>query len=89
MVRLLALRKQYPAFSPCSAQQVLALSDALFGLQRGEGEQAIRFVVNLTSSEQSVEFNVASYDLVSDAKMDAQFTLKPYQFVWLTQPLGF
>jgi glucosylglycerate phosphorylase len=88
MVRLLALRKQYSAFSPCSAQQVLALGDALFGLQRGAGEQAIRFVVNLTSSDQSVDLNVAGYDLVSDAKMDAQFTLKPYQFVWLTQPLG-
>ncbi|EAS43030.1 sugar phosphorylase [Photobacterium profundum] len=88
MVRLLALRKQYSAFSPCSAQQVLALGDALFGLQRGAGEQAIRFVVNLTSSDQSVDLNVAGYDLVSDAKKDAQFTLKPYQFVWLTQPLG-
>jgi sucrose phosphorylase len=85
MVRLLNVRQQQSAFSPSSSQQVLELGDGLFGLQRGEGDKAIRFVVNLSQQAQSVTLNSGGKDLVSDQSFDNQFTLNPYQFVWLTE----
>ncbi|WP_434999226.1 alpha-amylase family glycosyl hydrolase [Vibrio scophthalmi] len=83
MVRLLALRKQQTAFAPTSMQQVLELSPQLFGLQRGEGEEIIRFVVNLSATAQEVSLLAGGRDLISGHEFAAQFTLNPYQFVWL------
>lgn len=50
MVSLLGLRQQLSAFSPQSSQKVLELGEGIFALIRGEGEEAIRFIVNITSS---------------------------------------
>ena len=83
--RLLTLRSQHKAFSPQSAQEVLELGDGLFGLQRGQESETIRFVVNVTSVEQTVELSHGGEDLISQSRLDKQFTLKPYQFIWLTQ----
>ena len=83
MARLLTLRKQHKAFSPTSSQHVLELAPQLFGLQRGDGAGAIRFVVNVSEQEQSVTLNAGGTDLVSGTVFEAQFTLNPYQFVWL------
>ncbi|EGU35306.1 sucrose phosphorylase related protein [Vibrio sp. N418] len=83
MVRLLALRKQQTAFAPTSMQQVLELSPQLFALQRGEGEESIRFVVNLSATAQEVSLLAGGRDLISGHVFAAQFTLNPYQFVWL------
>lgn len=83
MIRLLDLRKQQSAFAPTSKQVVLELSPQLFGLQRGEGDEAIRFVVNLSATTQAVSLTAGGRDLVSGEAFDAQFTLNPYQFVWL------
>ncbi|ASI89977.1 sugar phosphorylase [Vibrio mediterranei] len=84
MVRLLNIRKQHKAFSPTSTQSVLELAPQLFGLQRGEGNDAIRFIVNLSENTQHVSLDNGGQDLVSGAIFDAQLTLNPYQFVWLT-----
>jgi len=86
MTRLLELRKKQKAFSPSSSQQVLELGNGLFGLKRGEGESAIQFVVNLSEQAAEVSLAVGGLDLISQREFDAQFTLNPYQFVWLTQP---
>ncbi|MBA5761149.1 Beta-galactosidase C-terminal domain [Vibrio sp. 404] len=83
MTRLLALRKQQVAFAPTSKQLVLELSPQLFGLQRGEGAESIRFVVNLSEQQQHVTLDAGGTDLVSGEAFEAQFTLNPYQFVWL------
>ena len=85
MQRLMTLRQQHKAFSPQSAQKVLELGEGLFALQRGQDNETIRFAVNLTSTEQAVEFEQGGFDLVSQEVRSSHFTLKPYQFVWLTQ----
>ncbi|MGR5288454.1 sugar phosphorylase [Vibrio maritimus] len=85
MTRLLSLRQQYVAFSPQASQQVMNLGDGIFALQRGEGEEAIRFAVNLTSQAQAVVLADSGFDLISEQFMPTEFELAPYQFVWLTQ----
>ncbi|MHC0042797.1 alpha-amylase family glycosyl hydrolase [Vibrio campbellii] len=85
MTHLLNLRQQYAAFSPLASQQVLNLGDGIFALQRGDGEEAIRFAVNLTSQAQAVVLADSGFDLISEQLMPTEFELAPYQFVWLTQ----
>lgn len=85
MTHLLNLRQQYAAFSPQASQQVLNLGDGIFALQRGDGEEAIRFAVNLTSQAQAVVLADSGFDLISEQLMPTEFELAPYQFVWLTQ----
>ncbi|MHA7231515.1 alpha-amylase family glycosyl hydrolase [Vibrio campbellii] len=85
MMHLLNLRQQYAAFSPQASQQVLNLGDGIFALQRGDGEEAIRFAVNLTSQAQAVVLADSGFDLISEQLMPTEFELAPYQFVWLTQ----
>lgn len=85
MTHLLKLRQQYAAFSPQASQQVLNLGDGIFALQRGDGEEAIRFAVNLTSQAQAVVLADSGFDLISEQLMPTEFELAPYQFVWLTQ----
>ncbi|OPH54165.1 sugar phosphorylase [Vibrio campbellii] len=85
MTHLLTLRQQYAAFSPQASQQVLNLGDGIFALQRGDGEEAIRFAVNLTSQARAVVLADSGFDLISEQLMPTEFELAPYQFVWLTQ----
>jgi len=85
LANLLQIRKQQPAFSPSAKQQVLELGDGLFGLLRGEGKQSVCFVVNLTAKAQPVSVANQGCDLISGEEFSQNFTLQPYQFVWLTQ----
>ncbi|WP_019615553.1 sugar phosphorylase [Psychromonas ossibalaenae] len=83
LTRLLQLRSLETAFSPQSKQQILNLSSGLFALIRGEGEQAVTYVMNLTEQDQQVSLPYSGYDLVSRRKLKSEFTLAAYQFVWL------
>ncbi|CAK1994980.1 Glucosylglycerate phosphorylase [Vibrio crassostreae] len=83
MVELVRLRKTQPAFSPLAGQKVLSLGDKVFALQRGEGDESIRFVLNLSEAPQEICLDAGGYDLISREQLTSVFTLKPYQFVWL------
>ncbi|MPW30832.1 sugar phosphorylase [Agarivorans sp. B2Z047] len=85
MTELVKLRKTQTAFSPLSSQKILELSDKVFALQRGDGAESIRFVVNLSESLQKVSLEEGGYDLISCEALESVFILKPYQFVWLKQ----
>lgn len=82
---LVKLRRTQPAFSPLSSQKILELGDKVFGMQRGDGDESICFVVNLSETPQVIHLDVGGYDLISKESVSDVFTLKPYQFVWLKQ----
>ncbi|MGI9279028.1 MAG: sugar phosphorylase [Endozoicomonas sp.] len=83
MIRLLGIRQSQKAFSPDSAQKVLDLGKAVFGLQRGEDLESIAFAVNLSGEDQTVALGNDGIDLVSGQGVDREFTLEPYQFIWV------
>lgn len=83
MVELVKLRKTQPAFSPLMSQKVLDLGEKVFALQRGEGDESIRFALNLSEVPQEVRLDAGGYDLISREQLANVFTLKPFQFVWL------
>ncbi|WP_028866022.1 alpha-amylase family glycosyl hydrolase [Psychromonas aquimarina] len=83
LTRLLRIRSSQAAFSPQSKQQVLNLSCGLFALIRGEDEDTVTYVMNLTEQPQQASLLYSGYDLVSGRKLNSEFTLEAYQFVWL------
>ncbi|PSW12352.1 sugar phosphorylase [Photobacterium rosenbergii] len=84
MIKLLNLRQQHSAFSPLSKQTVLNLGKGVFGLIRGEGEERVTYVLNLTSQPQQVKLAQGGTDLISGEAFTAEPSLAPYQFIWLT-----
>ncbi|MDG3086164.1 alpha-amylase family glycosyl hydrolase [Vibrio hannami] len=85
MIDLLDIRKQQKAFSPQSSQQILELGSNLFGMIRGDGDNAVRYVVNISDKPQTVSLSASGLDLVSGENLESEFTLSPYKFVWLVQ----
>ncbi|MGV2990548.1 sugar phosphorylase [Vibrio sp. E150_011] len=85
LVELFAIRKQHRAFSPLSSQKILELGSHIFALQRGEGSDSIRCIVNLSDQPQGVQLKDGEYDLITNMSLRNTVTLNPYQFVWLKQ----
>lgn len=87
--RLLRVRKQHPAFSPSSSQQVLELPDALFGVKRQMGGETLYCVVNLTAITQPLSLPTEGTDLLMGTPFNGACLLTGWQTVWIrtaTQP---
>ncbi|MFA0440803.1 sugar phosphorylase [Vibrio sp. 10N.286.49.C2] len=85
LVELFTIRQQHRAFSPLSSQKILELGSHIFALQRGEGSDSIRCIVNLSDQPQGVQLKDGEYDLITNMSLRNTVTLNPYQFVWLKQ----
>lgn len=93
--RLIAIRKQQPAFHPNAAQFTLHLGLQIFGFWRQSPDptQSIFCINNISDKLQQVslaDINLVGadrwHDLLSDLIVDdlsGTLTLKPYQSVWL------
>jgi sucrose phosphorylase len=94
--RLLALRRQQPAFHPNATQFTLHLSDQLFGFWRQsmDRQQSIFCISNISIETQSVRLsdinlidNEEWFDLISGQPCKGQhdiMEIQPYQTVWIT-----
>jgi sucrose phosphorylase len=91
--RLIAIRRDEPAFHPNAAQQILELGSEFFALQREhESGETIWAVSNVTPSRQKLNpgrmiEETRLYELIRDkhhAPGDT-ITLEPYQTLWLKQ----
>jgi sucrose phosphorylase len=94
--RLIALRKQQPAFHPNATQLTLHLGDHLFGFWRQslDRQQSLFCIHNLSSVEQTLSLSelnlVLNYrwrDLISGEPVKVElpeWTLAPYQTLWIT-----
>jgi len=96
ITRLLRLRAQHSAFHPNAVQYTLHLGDKVFGFwrQSTDRQQSIFCIHNV--SDQTVAIPVSSINLVTTQRwvdlvcdqeldmVDADLTLEPYQFVWLS-----
>ena len=70
MTDLIKKRKQFTAFHPNSKQEVLDLDRRVFSLLRGEGEDRVLALHNLSNQEIKITFR------------DQFYILKPYDFSW-------
>src|SRR5690606_28945143 len=82
---LLLIRKEHPAFSPVASQNTLALSDALFGVQRCDTDsgETITCVVNVTGQHQTLVLDMTGECLLSGEVYNGKCRLLPWQTVWI------
>ncbi|MBW8381577.1 MAG: sugar phosphorylase, partial [Youngiibacter sp.] len=80
--KLIAIRKQQPAFDPNSMQRILFLDDRVFALIRGK-EESILVLVNISKDELVLETDYSGTDLVEGTEMNGSIRLSPYQYRWI------
>jgi sucrose phosphorylase len=89
--RLLAVRREHPAFHPVGAQRVLDLGPALFALTRTapDERETLLCLHNVTGEAQTVALSpdvaaVSLRDILNDEVYNGEeLTLAPYQILWL------
>jgi sucrose phosphorylase len=85
--QLLQVRSASSAFHPQGAQQVLALSDHIFAVERTSAAEQMLCLHNVTSQPQTIQLVSkwqAAIDLVAARPLvDNAVTLAPYQVLWL------
>ncbi len=84
---LLQVRSTSSAFHPQSAQQVRALSDHVFAVERTSAAEQVLCLHNVTSQPQTIQLESqwqSALDLVAAGKrVNRAMTLAPYQVLWL------
>lgn len=87
--QLLTLRRKEAAFAPNAAQHVLQQDPRVFAVKRGEGEDMIIALINV--SDQNVTLNLAKdiegetlHDIINDETCKIEnVAMPPYQMRWL------
>jgi sucrose phosphorylase len=92
-IHLIKTRKEQPAFHPNAEFEILDTGPQVFAIRRSSDDQTIYALTNISSSEAKVtipkiEAAKAMTDLLSGESFATDnVTLKPYQYVWLINPL--
>ncbi len=87
---LIRVRKRQKAFHPNAAFEVLEIDPRIFAIKRYAEDQTIYALTNISAAEIELSLtdeNLPSRmtDLITGETINPDFfTLKPYQFVWLT-----
>jgi sucrose phosphorylase len=89
-IKLSKTRKEQEAFHPNASFEILGLDPRLFAIKRSSSKQRIYALTNISSTE--VPLSLSSHDvpeqmedLISGEKFKTDsFTLRPYQYVWLS-----
>ncbi|NOK79066.1 MAG: sugar phosphorylase [Chloroflexi bacterium AL-N5] len=68
---LLVMRRSSPAFHPQSPQQVLETQAQVFALKRGEGQEAVYCLHNLSQEPQAVDLAETLTDIFSSEQLSA------------------
>jgi glycosidase len=89
-IKLIKTRKGQEAFHPNASFEILGVDPRLFAIKRSSQKQRIYALTNVSSTE--VPLSLSGYDLpekmldlITGEKVETDsFTLRPYQYVWLT-----
>ncbi|MFZ7124740.1 MAG: sugar phosphorylase [Desulfobacterales bacterium] len=87
-MEMLQKRRFEPAFHPGAAFRVLDLHPGVFSIRRGEGEEALHALVNVTGRPLSVTLPVADGGRLVDCLSGrvwpgCSLQLKPFDYAWL------
>ena len=87
-LNLIRLRKKQKAFHPKAAFEILEIDPKVFAIKRYTEEQTVFAVTNISAAEVSLTIEGTPdqmKDLITGGNVNPkQFSLKPYQYVWLT-----
>ena len=87
---MLRVRNPLPAFNPLSPQQILEIDHRLFSLLRGEGNDQVLCLINISAEKVQVEIDPNPLDsnpwvdLLTDRQYSpGKIQLDSYQTLWL------
>lgn len=84
---LLKIRRSEKAFHPNAACKVLDVDEKLFACIRGEGEESVCVLVNISSEKQDVSLPSlgieARYNIISRETISEKTQLPAYEVLWL------
>ena len=80
---LLKMRRNQEAFAPNSPQEILDLDPRLFALIRGEGNNRVLAVINVSGDKVCVDSDYHGIDLLSGEKIAGNFQIQPYGYMWI------
>jgi glycosidase len=89
-LNLIKTRRKQPAFHPNAEFEILEIDPRAFVIRRSSRDQTLFAVINISSSEVSLSLTQSDKagqmkDLISGETIrPASFSLKPFQYVWLT-----
>lgn len=81
--KMLALRRQESAFSPNSPQQILKMDDRIFALIRGEGNNQIMILINVSCQQVECRTGVEGINLFNGSPALDDIFLEPYGYTWI------
>lgn len=80
---MLSLRRREPAFSPDSPQSILMVDERVFALIRGEGNERIMTLVNVSCQYVECGTGLGGLNLFNGSRADGDIVLEPYGYVWI------
>lgn len=80
---LLKVRKNQKAFGPNEAQNVLSLDPSVFALIRGEQDEQVLVLINVSEEKISLDTSYCGIDLLSGEKIEKEITLDSYDYRWI------
>jgi len=89
-LKMIKIRRNQEAFHPNADFEILGLDPKIFAIKRSSGSQTIYAVTNIASESVSVSLPLSATgrkmkDLISGEDIEPNsFSLKPYQYVWLS-----
>jgi sucrose phosphorylase len=89
-IDLIKTRKKQPAFHPNAAFEILEIDPKIFAIKRYAEDQTVYALTNISATEISLSLSGKvtpdrMTDLITGETVNTDlFTLKPYQYVWLT-----
>jgi glycosidase len=92
-IDLIKIRTQQPAFHPNAEFEILETGPQVFAIRRSSDDQTVYALTNISSSEAKVSIpKIDAAKTMTDLHSGESFkpdniTLKPYQYVWLINPL--
>jgi sucrose phosphorylase len=81
--RLLALRKELPAFHPNSPQEVRSLGPEVFALLRGGTGERVLVLVNVSRKSLRLKTGLTGTDLLSGETCGSETGMAPWQYRWI------
>ncbi|WP_134706232.1 alpha-amylase family glycosyl hydrolase [Rahnella sp. CJA17(1/100)] len=84
--KLIICRTEQTAFHPSAPMRVIECHESVFAFIRGQGNQEIVCLFNLSANNIQVTLPSGNYQVLPSnysLKCDGEITLKPYQYIWL------
>jgi len=81
--KMIKIRKQHVAFSPNSPQEVISFDERVFSFIRGDKEQKVLVLINVSRDKIILNTKFDGIDLFTNRKMSGNICMNPYDYMWL------